>query len=1280
MKRNFFVKRTIKYFSFYLLTILLVNNLFFTINSKKLVEAHSRDTKEIIQKVLYGINDKVYNELNEALEGARVKGSRFIDYILETEKDSEESLLVNKEKMEKIAKLVDEPFIKNEVNVWKAEDYKEKIYKNKIHVVNRRETYIAGEKYVVEVVSFIDKGYFLNKRYSFVNNINIINDQSEKNNEIFEIFKADRGKKMLVSTQGDPYEVFRVYVPIREGEKVASIYHYDFSLNLYKKTVEKIEKKNVDFFKGMIKNMYVATIFFYLIALVFLRYVVFNLYEPMQEIFVTIDEIAKGKFGRKIKLSGRKTGRDLVRKINKLSSNLNFIRKVKQEFLLKKSQEFKEIVEGIVGLTESSLVNKEISFLERDRFELINENATHLLTSLNSLNEYYHLDDEDEPVEESIHIKALVEELAIDLNTKLSNKKLELVNEVEEDSHVTGDSIKLYVIFSHLIENAIRYSSEEGKIYVKGKKKGENLNISIIDKGEGIHKEKLLALKEFLEEGIDNKYSGLGLGLSKRIIELHEGKMSISSKVGKGTEIKFNLKINEGYIGNMKEDKLKVLIKNTNVDSNHPVFGNKHRIIILCDRLLNAKLILNYLNRSRYSIYLTDNKAELLKKISEEEYDLIIVDYFGVWIRDYELIKKVRGIKNKGELPLILLNNRNKGEDLQTAFHAGATEVLNKPLFRDEFLIKIETQLKIKKTLVSMEKVNRNYIKERQERILAENLRDFHTELTSTLNVKKIFLILFRKIKYLFDYESALVLLKTEGKYQTIFQEGPLEKEEKTDTLFKSRYLDPIVDSGRIIVINKYKCRKYFSDKIKSAIAIPLRYKKNERCVIIIKSEEEQFFRKLSKSTIDSLFYQSSIAIKNANLYGELEKKNIKLNMLIEKIKIIDKLISVIYNEKDKKSAIYYLLLVLVGNKMKLSYKEAYFFEYDKNEEGLRCSNYYFNINKYSDEYENNLKEKELWAKNLFISLENKNLLTEAFENGENYYSREVVEEDVIIHEKLTKVTVLPIKYENNKFGVIVLESDNKRKTVDDNEKESLSIFAANLGIYLQTKLLEEESVKYHKSRTLNTFAKSIVHELRTPLVGIKGFAAMTKEKYHGDQKLSFYMDNIISDAERVIDLSSQIVDFVEEENAKYAFKSESFTRGIMEVINEFKRDLELNSIELNCFKEDFFIPYDKVKMKKVFRHIIKNSIENIDFNKKEHKISIEKTIERDMIIISFIDNGVGIDQEMLKEAFNPLVSSKIQGTGLGLPLSKNIVEKHGFDLTIDSIEGEYTKVNIIIS
>lgn len=428
------------------------------------------------------------------------------------------------------------------------------------------------------------------------------------------------------------------------------------------------------------------------------------------------------------------------------------------------------------------------------------------------------------------------------------------------------------------------------------------------------------------------------------------------------------------------------------------------------------------------------------------------------------------------------------------------------------------------------------------------------------------------------------------------------------------------------------------------------------------------------------MFYQSSIAIKNANLYGELEKRNLKLNLLIEKLRTIDKLISVIYNETDKNSAIYYLLLVLVGNKMKLGYKEAYYFEYDSSTSNLVCKNYYFNINKYNDIDEDNLTEKELWAKTLSIPLHIKNILSDTFYNGTLTYKKDISNSEKLLLNHMNNITVLPIKYENNIFGLIVLESENKRNKNDKYERESLNIFAANLGIYLQTKKLEEENIKYHNSKTLNTFAKSIVHELRTPLVGIKGFATMTKEKYKEDNKLSFYMNNIINDADRVIDLSSQIVDFAEEENAKYFFKNESFTQGIIEVLSEFKNEADLNSLIVKNFEDDFFIPYDKIKMKKVFRHIIKNSIENIDYSKDKHYLVIEKTTTNDRITISFIDNGVGIEEYILKEIFNPLVSTKIQGTGLGLTLSKKIVEKNAFELNVESKRGFYTKVSIIIS
>lgn len=1027
----------------------------------------------------------------------------------------------------------------------------------------------------------------------------------------------------------------------------------------------------------IVKYAVIFCLIFYLMSMAFFKHMFSILYEPMKEVLDAIDDMSKGKHIKKVTLTGRKSSRELAEKINKLSSNLNFIRRIRQEFLIKKSYEFNNIVYSIVSLTEDIHKNKKIyPNIEEGRLDLIKENSKQLLKVVKSLNDYYLLEDDDSIIKEPVDIKKLIDEVFIMTNEALKKKNIKLINKIRwEDSCIEGDNVKLYIVFSHLIENAIRYSLR-GEIIIEAKKKKDRLFITIKDSGIGIKKEELKILKEFFKTGKENIENGIGLSLSKKIIDLHEGSIEINSKLNAGTEITIGLKSLEKQV----EHSLKEIKNKFNKDKSKDAQPNKYKILFYCNNILNVKLITSYLSKSKYHIEIVDSRENLIELISFRSYDLLIIDYFGIWFQNYQIIRDIREIKSKDELHILLINNKNRSEDIQNVFQSGINEIISKPLYRDEFLVKVETQLKIRKTLSSMEKVNENYIKEKRERILAENLRDFHTELTSTLNVKKIFLILFRKIKYLFDYDSALVLLKQDERYQIIFQEGATEKFSKNEKLVKSKYIDPVVKSGRIMVMNENRCKEYFSERIKSAIAIPLRYKKDENCLIIIKSSRPKFFKNLSKGIIDSLFYQSSIAIKNANLYGELEKRNSKLNMLIEKIKTIDKLISVIYNENDKNSAIYYLLLVLVGNKMKLSYKEAYYFEYETDSNLLICKNYHFNINKYSDSKEESMKEKELWAKNLKIPLEHENLLTETFHEGINIYNKKLNENDKFFLEKMNRITILPIKYENSKFGAIVMESDLKKQKVDKYEKESLSIFAANLGIYLQTKKLEEESIKYHQSRVLNTFAKSIVHELRTPLVGIKGFATMTKEKYKNDEKLSYYMNNIINDAERVIDLSSQIVDFAEEENAKYYFKSESFTQGIIEVIKEFEEEIKVNDVELKYFKDDFFIPYDKVKMKKVFRHIIKNSLENIDDSKDRNVIHIKKKVSNEQIIISFVDNGVGIEEHILKEIFNPLVSTKIQGTGLGLTLSKSIVEKNAFELSVDSKRGCFTKVNIIIS
>ncbi len=1269
MKVNYFEKRAIKYFSFYILIVLLSNSIFFAYKSDTIFDKYNKSIEEKIEKILMNFGKRIDEKLRNSINEIELKNQSILSEI-ENNEYLLKSLFEQSEGMKKIFEL--------SMHKRKILFDNEEVESNDYYLESKKIFEYNGEKKEVNIVAFLDEEELLKDRFTDAKGIEIVNSSDKRYDYVENLFEIE-GKKTFFYTKSS-YDYFRIYISIgSEGEKNFFVI-VDLKMDEYRQLIARIKKENVELLTSIKKETIVAAFIFYLIAFVILYYVINLLYSPMKEVMDAIDQMSKGKFGKKIRLTGSRSSRNLARKINSLSENLNFIKRVKSDFLLKKNFEFKSIVDSIVSLTESSLENKSVDPIERKNLELINENAQDLLKVVSSLNEYYSIDDKEGLVLENINIKTLVDETFILLDTYKNTKRIKLVNKLSyNDSFVYGDNAKLHVIFSHLIENSID-SMDMGEIVVEGKKKNGYLNIVISDNGRGIDKEKLREINTFFVKGEELSGTGLGISLSKKIIELHGGKISFTSKLGRGTDVIFTLESCEEE-KNKERSKIDLLKEQLFISSQEVFSKRRYNILLYCNSALNSKLIVNYLIRVKYKVTLVSDNKELFKLLKEENYDLLIIDYFGIWAQEYEIINEIRKLKNKDLLPILLVNNKNRGEDIQLAFHKGVNEVINKPLFRDEFLIKVDTQLKIKKTLSSIERVNKNYIREKKERILAENLRDFQTELTSTLNVKKIFLILFKKIKYLFDFDSAIVLLKKGDRYQVIFQEGSLEKEEKTDTLFKSRYLDPIVKKDRIIVINENKCKKYFSDRIKSAIVVPLRYNKNENCVIIIKSTENKFFKTMAKETIDTLFYQSSIAIKNANLYGELEKKNIKLNMLLEKIKIIDKLIAVIYNEKDKNSAIYYLLLVLVGNKMKLNFREAYYFDYNREEKKLVCLNYHHNINKYSDSTEDDYKAREIWAKNLKLEIDEENILTRAYKEGRSIYNYILELEERKTLKYMEQVTIVPIKYENNKFGLIVLESEVIGKEVDEDVKESLNIFGANLGIYLQTKALEEESIKYHKSRTLNTFAKSIVHELRTPLVGIKGFATMTKEKYSSDDKLSFYMNNIISDAERVIDLSSQIVDFVEEENAKYAFKKESIRRGIIEVVDEFKEEIKLNGINIKIFDdEELFLPYDKVKMKKVFRHILKNSVENIDFNKDIHIINIEKKIDRDKIVISFVDNGLGIEKEMLKEVFNPLVSSKLQGTGLGLSLSKNIVEKHGFDMEIESEQGHFTKVNIIIT
>ena len=118
--------------------------------------------------------------------------------------------------------------------------------------------------------------------------------------------------------------------------------------------------------------------------------------------------------------------------------------------------------------------------------------------------------------------------------------------------------------------------------------------------------------------------------------------------------------------------------------------------------------------------------------------------------------------------------------------------------------------------------------------------------------------------------------------------------------------------------------------------------------------------------------------------------------------------------------------------------------------------------------------------------------------------------------------------------------------------------------------------------------------------------------------------------------------------------------------------------LEKDIIDDDIYINADYNRLMQVFINLFKNSIEAIP-KEKQGKIKVEEKLEKNNIIITIIDNGKGMNEELLNKIKEPFYTTKQKGTGLGVSLSDQIIKAHDGILTYESKEGEYTKVKIIL-
>lgn len=410
--------------------------------------------------------------------------------------------------------------------------------------------------------------------------------------------------------------------------------------------------------------------------------------------------------------------------LNAKNQELQELDKLKDEFLANTSHELRTPLNGIIGLAESLVdgVSGELSPSAIKNLKMIIASGKRLSSLVNDILDFSKLKHKSIELQlKPLGIREITEVILALSQPLTTHKNIELVNEIAEDLPlVYADENRLQQILYNLVGNAIKFTSQ-GIIKVSAKLSNDSLlEISVIDTGIGISKDKINRIFESFEQGDGStarEYGGTGLGLTitKQLIELQGGTISVSSVVNEGSEFKFTLPIYQGNEENQSSlsafsnlTASRNLIFNSMVnfiseinpelETNSDNFeGHKFKIMIVDDEPINLQVLSNHLALQRYTIKQANNGVEALEIIEKGFMpDLILLDVMMPKMTGYEVTESLRNKYSPTELPIVLLTAKTQVQDLVYGLNIGANDYLTKPISKEELIARIQTYLNLK--------------------------------------------------------------------------------------------------------------------------------------------------------------------------------------------------------------------------------------------------------------------------------------------------------------------------------------------------------------------------------------------------------------------------------------------------------------------------------------------------------------------------------------------------------------------------------------------------------
>lgn len=375
--------------------------------------------------------------------------------------------------------------------------------------------------------------------------------------------------------------------------------------------------------------------------------------------------------------------------------------KMKSHFLANMSHELRTPLNSIIGFAEilSDNLFGELNSKQSKYVQNIHASGRHLLELINDILDLSKVEaGKMELYLEPIEIKRALNDVEIIISPLASKKNLSLtVNKLDDLPVINADLGKLKQIMYNLLSNAVKFTPENGSIEVDCLARENSVQISVRDTGIGISEDdQAIIFQEFKQVDMslsrEHEGTGLGLALTKRLIEMHGGKLWVNSELGKGSVFSFILPIEPQVEVNLMEFPLPAekieFDPSAAIDIPHDEEDHvKNVVLIVEDDVKAGELIGIYIKNAGYQVEHAYDGDEAIRKAKELLPLAITLDVMLPKKDGWQVLQSLKADAETSNIPVIMISmvdNKELGLSL------GAVDYLTKPIDKNRLLASLK--------------------------------------------------------------------------------------------------------------------------------------------------------------------------------------------------------------------------------------------------------------------------------------------------------------------------------------------------------------------------------------------------------------------------------------------------------------------------------------------------------------------------------------------------------------------------------------------------------------